>query len=198
MNRVAIVYFSVTQNTHLLAQAVASGIRSVEGAEAELIRITGSDITEGRYRNEATFSLLEDSQAIVLGSPTYMGSASAQMKAFMDASSELWASHGWRDKVAGGFTTGASPSGDKLFTLQQFAIFAAQHGMHWVTMGDLPSEDELNRMGSGLGAMGHSPSFEEARSLHPGDEQTAFHYGRRIAEVTGAMAAIQKPRREDV
>lgn len=191
MKKAAIVYFSVTRNTQLLAEAVARGVSDVEGCEARLIRICGADIREGRYRAAETFSLLAASDAIVLGSPTYMGSASAQMKAFMDASSDLWASQGWKNKIAGGFTTGACPCGDKLFTLQQFVVFAAQHGMHWVNLGDLPSENELNRMGSSLGVMGHSPSFEEAQTLHPGDEQTAVNYGRRIADT---ILALVRPR----
>ena len=65
----------------------------------------------------------------------------------------------WKDKIAAGFTNSASRSGDKLATLIQFAILAAQHGMHWVSLG-LPtgnnsthgSEQDLNRLGFWLGA----------------------------------------------
>ncbi len=54
-----------------------------------------------------------------------MGSASAQFKAFMDASSKVWYTRDWKDKIAAGFTTSASQSGDKLNTLIQLAVFAA-------------------------------------------------------------------------
>ena len=65
----------------------------------------------------------------------------------------------WKDKLAAGFTNSGSRSGDKLATLIQIALFAAQHGMHWINL-DLPpancstagSEDDLNRLGFWLNA----------------------------------------------
>jgi len=66
---------------------------------------------------------------------------------------------GWKDKIAAGFTNSGSRSGDKLATLIQLALFAAQHGMHWVNLGLPPanhstagSENDLNRLGFWLGA----------------------------------------------
>ncbi len=44
----------------------------------------------------------------------------------------------WRNKIAAGFTNSGARSGDKLATLVQIAIFAAQHGMHWDNL-DLPA-----------------------------------------------------------
>ena len=41
----------------------------------------------------------------------------------------------WRDKVAAGFTNSGAKSGDKLHTLTSLAVFAAQHHMHWVSLG---------------------------------------------------------------
>ena len=73
--------------------------------------------------------------AIIFGSPTYMGSASAPMKAFMDASSKVWFTQGWKDKLAAGFTVSSNQSGDKLATLQQFVTFALQHSMLWIGTG---------------------------------------------------------------
>jgi multimeric flavodoxin WrbA len=64
-----------------------------------------------------------------------------------------------KDKIAAGFTNSASRSGDKLATLTQFAIVAAQHGMHWINFGLPPgnnsmhgSDQDLNRLGFWLGA----------------------------------------------
>jgi hypothetical protein len=116
-----------------------------------------------------------------------MGSASAQFKAFMDATSAVWALQGWRDKLAAGFTHSAALSGDKLGTLTQLAVFAAQHGMVWVGLGlpptyagaDSPNEEQ-NRLGSHLGAM--AQSRPGGGPLHAGDVATAEHLGRRVAE----------------
>ena len=111
-----------------------------------------------------------------------MGSASAQFKAFMDATSAVWALQGWRDKLAAGFTHSAAPSGDKLGTLTQLAVFAAQHGMVWVGLGLPPTyasagseEDDTNRLGSHLGAM--AQSRPGGGVLPVGDVKTAEHLG---------------------
>src|SRR5262249_19036001 len=130
-------------------------------------------------------SMLAGADAIVFGCPTYMGSASAPFKAFMDSTSAVWALQGWRDKLAAGFTHSAAPSGDKLGTLTQLAVLAAQQGMVWVGLGlpptyaglEIPS-DETNRLGSHLGAMAQSRT---GAPVSDGDRATAVHLGRRVA-----------------
>ncbi len=72
---------------------------------------------------------LDRTDAIIFGSPTCMGSVSGFFKQFMDATSSRWMEGRWQDKLAAGFTNSASQSGDKLNTLVQMAVFAAQHGM---------------------------------------------------------------------
>jgi hypothetical protein len=79
-------------------------------------------------------------------------------------------------------------SGDKLHTLQYFAILAAQHGMHWLNL-DLPpgwnssagSEHDLNRLGFSLGAAGQTPVDLGVDAVAKSDAETARHLGRRVA-----------------
>jgi hypothetical protein len=52
---------------------------------------------------------------------------------------------GWKDKVAAGFTNSDSRSGDKLATLIQPALFAAQHGMHRINLGLPPANHSTKR-----------------------------------------------------
>ena len=135
-------------------------------------------------------SELNTADAIIFGSPTYMGSASAAFKAFMDSTSVIFAGMGWRDKLAAGFTNSAAYNGDKLNTLNQLAVFAAQHGMNWVSLGLPPgnnstqgSPDDLNRLGASLGAMSQSDA-DSAPDIAPpnADLETGRHLGRRVAE----------------
>ena len=56
---------------------------------------------------------LAAADAIVFGSPTYMGNVSWQFKSFADASSKPWYGQAWKDKLAAGFTNSASINGDK-------------------------------------------------------------------------------------
>ncbi|MCO4860904.1 flavodoxin family protein [Cupriavidus sp. WGlv3] len=103
----------------------------------------------------------------------------------------------WANKVAAGFTNAASRSGDKLATLQQIAIFAAQHGMHWVNLGLPPghnnsksTEDSLNRHGFFLGAAAQSDADVSAEvAPPPADLRTAEHLGARVAEVAQQLVA---------
>lgn len=181
MTRIAIVYHSGYGHTAQQAQAVATGALSSPGVIAELVKV--EDV-------ERHWPDLEKADAIVFGSPTYMGSASAPFKAFMDASSKAWAGQAWKDKLAAGFTNSASQSGDKLNTLQQLAVFAAQHGMIWVGLGLMPgnnssagSVNDLNRIGSFLGAMAQSNADQGPEAGPPAaDLKTAEHLGRRVAE----------------
>ena len=129
--------------------------------------------------------------------PTYMGSVSAQFKGFMDASSKVWFTQGWKDKIAAGFTVSGSQSGDKLNTLIQLAIFGAQHSMHWVGTGMLPgnnhsggSVEDLNRLGSNLGLMAQANTDQGADLAPPKtDHRSAEQFGIRIAETAKRWVA---------
>lgn len=182
--RIAIVYHSGYGHTARMAQAVQRGVEQVEGAEALLLSVEEAP---------SRWSDLEAAEAIVFGAPTYMGSASAAFQAFAEATSRPVMARGtWRDKVAAGFTNSGSRSGDKLATLFQIAVFAAQHGMHWVNLGLPPanntsqgSESDLNRLGFFLGA-GSQSNVDQGPDLAPpeADLRTAEHLGRRVATVT--------------
>lgn len=188
--RVAVVYHSGFGHTARQAEAVGRGAASVADVNVLLVSVEDAD---------ESWSALEHSDAIVFGAPTYMGSASAQFKNFMDATSRsVFAKGGlWRDKVAAGFTNSAARSGDKLATLQQLSIFAAQHGMHWVNLGLPPghnssrtSEDVPNRHGFFLGAAAQSNADEGPDVAPPiADLLTAEHLGKRVATVAKQLLA---------
>ena len=183
--RIAIVYHSGWGHTARMAEAVAAGVEEVEGAEALLMTIQDA---------QSRWDDLASADAIIFGSPTYMGGVSAQFKAFQEATSKAVMGKGfaWKNKLAAGFTNSGARSGDKLATLVQIALFAAQHGMHWINL-DLPpannsttgSEQDLNRLGFWLGAAAQS-NTDQGPDLAPpeSDLLTARHLGRRVAQVT--------------
>jgi NAD(P)H dehydrogenase (quinone) len=184
---IAIVFHSGYGHTARQAEAVRRGVGSVPGAS--VLYLTSE---EARTR----WDDLAKADAIIFGAPTYMGSASGQFKTFMDATSKVFASGAWQDKLAAGFTNSASRSGDKLATLLQFAILAAQLGMHWVNL-DIPpgnnqstgSEEDLNRLGVFLGAAAQSNADEgPERAPPPADLLTAERLGARVAKVAQQMA----------
>lgn len=182
MTTVAIVYFSSTGNTKLMAEAIAKGASAVADTDVKVLRITGEQIQAGRWQDDSVIEALNAADAIVIGTPTYMGGVAAQVKAFIDAAGAVWQSQGWKNKIAGGFTHSGSPSGDKQGTLLYLATHAAQHGMVWVGFAELPSE-EANRVGAFLGAMGYGRAEGDVDAA---DLEHARLYGQRLAKATHA------------
>ena len=183
MAKIAVVYHSGYGHTARQADAVKNGAASVSGAHAALYSVTEID--------EAKWTELEKADAIIFGAPTYMGSLSAPFKDFMDKSSKVWFSQGWKDKIAAGFTNSASQSGDKLNSLVQLMVFSQQHSMIWIGTGLLPgnnssqgSVNDLNRLGSSSGAMAQSNADQGADAMLASDLETASHLGARVAETT--------------
>lgn len=187
MVSIAIVYHSGYGHTKVLAESVAAGIALVPGAQAHLVPVEEA---------EAKTAVLDAADAIVFGSPTYMGSVTAKFKEFMEVSSKTWYGRGWANKLAAGFTVSASQNGDKLTTLIQMAVFAAQHGMVWVGNDLLPgnnsstgSAEDLNRMGSFLGVMAQANADQGPDVAPPqADRKTAEHLGKRVAEAAQRWA----------
>lgn len=182
MSKVAVVYHSGYGHTAAIAKAVQRGAAAVSGAEAKLIAVADID----RHWDD-----LAAADAIIFGAPTYMGSVSAQFKAFMDASSKVWFSQGWKDKVAAGFTHSGSQGGDKFNSMTQLFTFAMQHGMVWAGLGLLPgnnsskgSVNDLNRLGSSTGLLTQSATDQGAEAILDSEIRTAEHLGRRVALVT--------------
>ena len=178
MTQVAIVYHSGYGHTQRMAQAVA------EGSGGQLIAIDADgNLPAGGWEQ------LKAADAIIFGSPTYMGSVSWQFKKFADASSKPWFSQDWKDKLFAGFTNSASLNGDKFSTLSYLFTLAMQHGGLWVGLGMLPSNSKAaqrndpNFLGGFSGAIAQSPSDASAGEMLPGDLETARSLGRRVAEI---------------
>ena len=189
---ISIVYHSGYGHTAKVAEAVAEGIK-MGGSAAHLHRIDA----EGNL-TDSTWEALDKSDAIIFGSPTYMGSASWQFKKFADASSKRWMQQTWKNKVAAGFTNSGTLSGDKLATLQQMIILAMQQNMIWVGADqmapypkgtDVAGSDQINRIGSYSGLM--TQSNNESPEIVPpkGDLETAKLFGKRVAEITAKIQA---------
>ncbi|AKS41502.1 flavodoxin family protein [Wenzhouxiangella marina] len=192
---VVIAYHSGYGHTAAVARAVQIGVERCNGARGELIDVT--DLTERHW------SLMAEADAIIFGSPTYMGAVSGPFKTFMDQTSSLWLQRRWQDKLAAGFTISSSQAGDKYATLSQLTTLAAQHGMIWVSLGLLPgnnsstgSIEDINRIGGSLGAMAQANADEPAEITPPdSDRETAALLGARVAELaarfkTGALLGL--------
>jgi NAD(P)H dehydrogenase (quinone) len=183
MPTISVVYFSGSGHTAKLAEAVNKGAASVVGVKTNLIAISGDDIVKGRYQNDTVFAQIDASDAIIFGSPTYMGGPAGQFKTFADATGAKWFASAWRDKLAAGFTVSNSPSGDKFSTLQYFFTLAMQHGMIWIGLGEMPMQaNGVNHVGSFSGVMGLAGQEPTDVAPNEADKLTGELLGKRVAE----------------
>lgn len=182
MTKTVVIYHSGYGHTKVVAEHVAAGAR------ADLIAISPEgDISEDDW------AALDAADAIVFGAPTYMGSASWQFKKFSDATSKRWFTRDWADKVFGGFTNSASPSGDKQVSLIQMQTLASQHGRIWVSLGlarsnaKASTSADLNNLGGSVGLLVRSPSDASVDEVHSGDLASARYYGQRVASIAAKL-----------
>jgi len=183
MTNIAIVFHSGYGHTEVLAHEVATGITEA-GGTPHVHKIEGLNADFGPM-----LEALAGADAIIFGSPTYMGTVSAPFKAFMDASSKPWFTQDWKDKLAAGFTNSGSLSGDKLNTLTTLSVFAAQHSMIWVSLGVMSHNmsgntdtgaDQINRLGGGLGLLAQSDNAGPDVTPPSGDRASARALGERV------------------
>lgn len=184
MKKVAIVYFSGYGHTAKQAEAVKEGAASVAGVAVSDFRINeNGDLPEGAWE------VLAQQDAIIYGSPTYMGGPAWQFKKFADASSKPWFQQEWKNKIAAGFTNSASVNGDKFSTISYFFTLSQQHSQIWIGTGLMPSNtkangpDDVNWTAGFAGALAVSPSDASPEEApRKGDLETARLLGKRVAE----------------
>ena len=185
MTTIAIVFYSGYGHTAKQAEAVRDGAAAVTG-----VTVDYHPIDKDGNLPDGTMDSLAKADAIIYGSPTYMGGPAWQFKKFADASSKPWFSQIWKDKIAAGFTNSASVNGDKFSTIQYFFTLSQQHGQIWVGTGLLPANkkengpSDINWTAGSAGALAISPSDASPDEAPPkGDLETAKLLGKRVADI---------------
>ncbi|SLN21865.1 p-benzoquinone reductase [Roseovarius albus] len=173
---IAIPYFSGNGHTRAVAKAISEGA-GIGARTIDVEHITDQD-----------WAILDAAEAVVFGSPTYMGSSAARFDQFLEEAADRWLDLAWADKIAAGFTVATFPSGDKLSTLQRLAIYAAQMGMIWVGQAEVgapvhPDRPGVNTAGCWLGLAATS-SRDKTQLVDTDDLETARRFGARIATAT--------------
>lgn len=180
--RVAVIYDSRGGTTKRVAESILKGVMSVEGASADLL--SAEEATEKKGD-------IVEYDGFILGSPTFMGSVSSGLKAFLETTGLFFVTRQLENKLAGGFTNSGSIAGDKQGTLIQLFTYASQQGMIWVPLG-LPAVNNkkvfdptlFNRGGSFSGLA--TQSYMDAEPGTGPDESelgSARFYGERFAKV---------------
>jgi NAD(P)H dehydrogenase (quinone) len=121
---VAVIYYSMFENGHRIARAVAEGAEQVgaavrvrqarEVAAPEVIASVprwAASVDEWKHVPEAELADIEWAHAMVFGSPSHYGNMAAQLKLFVDSTARMWSQGGLNGKVASGFVTASTTHG---------------------------------------------------------------------------------------
>jgi NAD(P)H dehydrogenase (quinone) len=139
--KVLILYYSTYGHVHKMAEAVAEGVREIEGAEAILRRVPETlpeEVLEKMGAIDAQQSMsnvpvckveeLASADAVIFGTPTRFGNMCGQMRQFLDATGQLWATGALVGKVGSVFTSSATQHGGQESTILSFHITLLHHG----------------------------------------------------------------------
>jgi len=140
--KILIIYYSMYGHVHQMAEAVAQGAKEVPGAEVELRRVPETlpeavlekmgaleAVKAFSHVSLATVDELASADAIIFGTPTRFGNMCGQMKQFLDATGQLWASGALVGKIGSVFTSSATQHGGQESTILSFHIPLLHHGM---------------------------------------------------------------------
>lgn len=200
MTKVLVLYYSMYGHIEVMAQAVAEGVREVEGVDAVIKRVPET-IPEDQARaigvkldQSAPIAITEelaDYDAIIFGTPTRFGNMTAQMRNFLDQTGGLWTKGALIGKVGSVFTSSATQHGGQESTILSFHTNLLHHGMVVVgvpySCADQMRTDEITG-GSPYGAStitgGDGKRMPSANELG-----IARFQGRHVAEIAKRLTA---------
>ncbi len=150
MAKILVLYYSRNGSTAEMANHIARGVESVDGAEAVLRTVpeisTVCEKTAERIpAHGALYATLDDLKScdgLALGSPTHFGNMAAPLKYFIDSTTEIWFSGALSGKPAGVFTSTGSMHSGQESTLLSMMLPLLHHGMLIV---GLPSTEHALR-----------------------------------------------------
>lgn len=194
MPKVLVLYHSTYGHLETMAEAVAEGARSVEGAVVDIKRVAETVPDElaksSGYKLDQSAPIakvedLADYDAIIVGAGTRFGTVASQMRNFWDQSGGLWFQGKLVGKVGGVFTATATQHGGQETTLIGMIQTLMHHG---ILVAGLPysfqgqmRNDEITG-GSPYGATTIT-NGDGSRMPSENELDGARYQGRHIAEV---------------
>ena len=197
--KIYIVFYSTYGHTYKMAQAIAEGVETVEGAEASIFRVAetlSDEILEKMGALESRKALesipvidpkqLAEADALIFGTPTRFGNMAAQMRALFDATGSLWNNGSLIGKPGSVFVATGSQHGGHETTATSVHTTLLHHGM--IIVGVPYSCPELTNMkeitgGSPYGA-GTLADSDGSRQPTENELAIARFQGKHVAEIT--------------
>ena len=196
MADILVLYYSQGGAVREMAQVIARGIESVNGAKARIRTVpkvsANCEATEPEVPNSGApyveLQDLEECMGLALGSPTRFGNMAAPMKYFLDGTTSLWLKGAMIDKPAAVFTSSGSMHGGNETTLLTMMLPLLHHGM---LMVGLPySEPALGNTRTGGTPYGasHIGGAMDDQPLSEDEKKLCLALGKRLAETALKLA----------
>lgn len=196
---IQVVFYSMYGHVYQMAEAIAEGVNSVEGAQATILQVpelvpdealeqAGAKAAREKFAHVpiALPGQLVEADAIIFGTPTRFGNMAAQMRNFLDQTGQLWMQGGLVGKVGSVFVSTASQHGGQETTITSFHSTLLHHGM--VIVGVPYSEQRLLNMDEISGGTPYGAStlagVDGSRSPSENELAIAQFQGRHVAEIT--------------
>jgi len=196
--KVQIVFYSMYGHIYQMAEAVASGVREVDGTEVtlyqvpELVPETALERSGAKQQRErfahipvAEPKYLTEAHAIIFGTPTRFGNMCAQMRNFLDQTGQLWMAHALVGKVGSVFTSTGTQHGGQETTITSFHTTLLHLGM--VIVGVPYSEGRMLNMEEITGGTPYGASTmaggDGQRQPSENELAIARFQGRHVAEI---------------
>jgi NAD(P)H dehydrogenase (quinone) len=145
MAKVNVVFYSMYGHNYKMAEAEAAGAREVPGTKVGIYQVRETlppDILEAMGATEskksfakipvATVDNLAEADAVIFGTPTRFGNMTAQMRAFLDSTGQLWAKDALVGKIASVFASSNTQHGGQESTILTFIPTLLHLGMIFV------------------------------------------------------------------
>jgi NAD(P)H dehydrogenase (quinone) len=190
MIEILVLYYSQGGAVRDMAQLIARGVESVNGAKARVRTVpkvsANHEATEPDIPTSgAPYAELADLEAcagLALGSPTRFGNMAAPMKYFLDGTAGLWLKGALIGKPAAVFTSSGSMHGGNETTLTSMMLPLLHHGM---LITGLPySEPQLSTTTTGGTPYGasHIGGSMDDRPISDDERKLCIALGKRLAE----------------
>lgn len=204
--KIHVVFYSMYGHIHRMAEAVAEGARSVEGAEVALFQVpelvpeealeaSGAKAARAAFAHVPVIEVdqLAEADAILFGTPTRFGNMTAQMRQFLDRTGRLWARGALIGKVGSVFASTGTQHGGQETTITSFHSTLLHHGM--IIVGVPYSEPGLTVMSEVTGGSPYGATTlagPDGKRLPSENElKVARFQGKHVAEITRKLVSGQ-------
>jgi NAD(P)H dehydrogenase (quinone) len=205
--KLQVVFYSMYGHLHTMAEAIAAGVREVEGVEVAIFQVPELVPQEALERSGAAAARkafahipianpnqLADADAILFGTPTRFGNMAAQMRNFLDQTGGLWAKNALVGKVGSVFASTGTQHGGQETTITSFHSTLFHLGM--VVVGLPYSEARIMNMDEITGGTPYGATTmagaDGKRAVSENEKAIARYQGRHVATITKALVLGRK------